>query len=388
LGDHRLQFGTNLFFDLKNSSFYGSYYYLAKQTDYGISAFHTAYSFATDYVAEPPQSVPQAGSDGYADSFVRFRYYGVSLSASRPINKFNRFDVSVTQFTLARETSIDNRITQIYDPRTDSTYSTNLKDVIGIGRSRSSSNTVITAAFTTDNALNTYFGPFDGHRAQVAVTASPGYGPNGLRFATVTADFRKYFWFEKYYAVALRASGGATYGRNPQRFFVGGLDNWIVPRFTNGTILVNAFEDFLATFVSPVRGSDYYELQGTRYLVANLEFRFPLIHFMQLGFPLPLFLQSIRGVTFIDAGAAWGGPPYAYLARNGQIVTNTGHFNLTQHLNGEPGRVFQDARVGYGFGIRAFVGFFILRYDLAWNLMNPRFQGNDVRHYFSIGSDF
>ena len=401
LGNHRLLFGTSLLFDLKNSSFYGSYYYLSHRTDYGITAFHTAYSFATDYAYETPTETIPGVPDGYADSFIRYRNYGATITASRPFNKFNRFEVDVTQFVIARETSIANNLPPIRDQFGNLTITPNA-DNIGVGPTRRSQNTLIGASLTTDNALNTYFGPFDGRRAQLSVVTSPGYGTNGLRFTTVTADARKYWWFKKYYAVAFRASGGATYGRDPQRFFLGGLDNWIIPRFRSGEIIVDALEDFLATFVSPLRGSDYYELQGTRYFVSNLELRFPLIHFMQLGFPLPLFLQQIRGVTFVDFGAAWGGQDltfrdqngvlhkanYRYVDRNGNIVYNPGRFNWGQTLKGEPGTVFQDARLGYGFGIRAFVGFFILRYDLAWNIRSPRFNGGDAKHYFTIGSDF
>ncbi len=381
LGNHRLLLGTNLFFDLRNSSFTGSYYYLGGRTDYGITAFHTAYAFPTDYLNEFLDEngnivVDPTRPDGIVDSYVRYRYYGLGLTASRPINKFNRFDFDLTQLVLSRETTLSN---DIGIPKSS---------VEGLGSTRKSVNSLFSLSYVHDNALNTYFGPLDGQRAQVGVTTSPGYGKNGLQFTTVSGDFRKYFWFNKLYAVATRLSAGGTFGRDPQRFFVGGMSNWIVPSYTNGDINVDTFQDFLATFVGPVRGSDYYELQGTRYAIANLEFRFPLVHYMQLGFPVPVFLQSIRGVTFMDFGAAWGGESYRYRDRNGSIVTNPGRFNFGQKLKGEAGTVFQDARMGYGFGIRAFVGFFILRYDLAWNIRSPRFGGGNQHSYFSIGSDF
>lgn len=393
LGNHRLLFGTNLFFDLKNSSFSGAYYYLSRRTDYGIMAFHTGYSFLTDYVYEIGGTPIPGFSDGYADSWVRFRYYGASFMASRPFNKFNRVDFALTQLTLSRETELTNDL-KLAGLRKE--------DIPGLGPNRKTNNTIITTAFVTDNSLVTIFGPFDGRRAQIELTMSPGIQKDALNFTTVTADYRKYFWFKKYYAVAARVSGGATFGKNPQRFFVGGMDNWIAPSFTNGDILVDTFEDFLATFVTPVRGSYYYELQGTRYAITNLEFRFPLIYFLQAGFPLPIFLQQIRGVTFLDIGAAWGGPDYVfrdrngnvlgrgnyrYVDRNGNIIYNKGKFNFTKTLdNGET--VFQDVRMGYGFGIRAFVGFFVLRYDLSWNIASPRFTGGDAKHYFSIGFDY
>lgn len=393
LGNHRLLFGTNLFFDLKNSSYSGAYYYLSRRTDYGIMGFHTGYSFLTDYVYELGGTPIPGFNDGYADSWVRFRYYGISLSASRPFNKFNRMDFAVTQLTLSRETELSNDL---------KLAGLRKKDIPGLGPNRRTTNTIISTAFVTDNSLVTIFGPFDGRRAQIEITTSPGFQKNALHFTTVTADYRKYFWFKKFYAVATRVSAGATFGKNPQRFFVGGMDNWIAPSFTNGDILVDTFEDFLATFVTPLRGSYYYELQGTRYAIANFEFRFPLIYTLQGGFPLPVFLQQIRGVTFVDIGAAWGGQDlvfrdrfgniagignYRYIDRNGDIVYNRSKFNFLKTLNGGQ-TVFQDVRVGYGFGIRGYIGFFVLRYDLSWNIMNPRFSGSDAKHYFSIGIDY
>ncbi len=393
LGNHRLLFGTNLFFDLKNSSFSGAYYYLSNRTDYGFMAFHTGYSFLTDYVYEIGGTPVPGFSDGYADSWVRYRYYGAAVSASRPLNKFNRFDVALTQFTLSRETELTNDL---------KLAGLKKEDIPGLGPNRRSSNTIVSTAWVTDNSLFTIFGPFDGRRAQIELTMSPGIQKDAMNFTTITGDYRKYFWFKKYYAVATRVSAGATYGKNPQRFFVGGMDNWIAPSFTNGDILVDTFEDFLATFVTPVRGSYYYELQGTRYALANFEFRFPLIHYLQAGFPLPVFLQQIRGVTFLDIGAAWGGPDYnfydrdsilvgrgnyRYVDKNGNIIYNRGKFNWTKTLkSGET--VFQDIRMGYGFGIRGYVGFFVLRYDLSWNIASPRFTGGDAKHYFSIGFDY
>ena len=40
-------------------------------------------------------------------------------------------------------------------------------------------------------------------------------------------------------------------------------------------------------------------------ILTNLEFRFPLIQYLQIGFPFPLTIGNILGHVFMDVGAAW-----------------------------------------------------------------------------------
>jgi outer membrane protein assembly factor BamA len=54
--------------------------------------------------------------------------------------------------------------------------------------------------------------------------------------------------------------------------------------------------------INQLRGYEFREFIGSRLVWSNLEFRFPLIDFMT--FPL-LGPFVIRGVVFLDAGAAW-----------------------------------------------------------------------------------
>ena len=45
LGNHRINLGTNLVFDLRNSYISAQYWYLPERIDYGLSAFHAAGDF-------------------------------------------------------------------------------------------------------------------------------------------------------------------------------------------------------------------------------------------------------------------------------------------------------------------------------------------------------
>lgn len=143
-----------------------------------------------------------------------------------------------------------------------------------------------TISYVHDSVLWGYTGPIDGSRYALSLLASPKYETNSRDFRTVSADYRKYFMLNREYSMAFRMSGAASFGDNPQRFFLGGIDNWINYKTKNGGFRTNSIGDiFFSEFVTPLRGARYYEAEGSRYLLANMEFRFPLIQFLGLGFP-------------------------------------------------------------------------------------------------------
>ena len=51
--------------------------------------------------------------------------------------------------------------------------------------------------------------------------------------------------------------------------------------------------------------SRFSERVGKNVILTNLEFRFPLIQYLQIGFPFPMTIGNILGHVFMDVGAAW-----------------------------------------------------------------------------------
>ena len=110
---------------------------------------------------------------------------------------------------------------------------------------------------------------------------------------------------------------------------------------------------------------------GTRFFLANIEFRFPLVRYLILGWPLPFGFQNVRGALFMDIGSAWSDDsqwrPFA-------ASESVGLFRL------------DDMRAGFGIGARMNLGFFLLKYDVAWPT-NFEHTGKAV-HYFTMGAEF
>ncbi len=343
LGNHQVSLATDLFVDLQNSSYYLTYMYLKHRTDYGASVFN----FPNFFRVAPY-------------GLIRYRNYGGIFLASYPFSKFTRFDFNTLYYNVEMRTLEQ---TKTIAGESNPYYRNDLIQTI-----------IPSISFVFDNTIWGYTGPHDGTRFNVTYTQSPKYNKNSLSYQTGEVDFRKYWMINRDYSFAFRIAGGASNGPNAQRFFVGGVSNWINQKFNTNLdrFVTNPENIYFSKFVTPVRGTRYYERVGTRYAVMNTEFRFPFIQYFITRFPLPLFIQNIRGDLFWDTGAAWNGwAPDFFTTRNGR-------------------KYFQDIISGYGYGVRIPLGYFLLKLDVAWQIPNLHiFQdASKPKYYFSLGVDF
>ncbi|MBI4536134.1 MAG: PD40 domain-containing protein [Ignavibacteriae bacterium] len=333
LGDHQILFVSNLQLDLKNSDYALQYLYLPGRVDYGVAGFHSARFVIID--------------DRFGGSLYRFRTYGLVGSALFPIDKFNRIDFGLSWYNISKE-----NLDQISDPIQKRTV------------------IVPSLGYTHDTALWGYTGPVTGTRYNISVFGTPKIGANGLSFVNVTGDYRTYLRLGKNYSFALRLAGGGSFGAQPQKFIIGGVDNWINREFEGGYVPLENAEDYIFLQVgTPLRGYNYTAAVGTRYGLFNFEFRYPLFAFLQAG-PLPLGLQSINGSIFFDMGSAWT------KERNYQA--------FTRNAQGEV--VTKDLLMGMGTGAQVFFLAFLVRFDVAWAWYLNGFS--EPKYYLSLGADF
>lgn len=333
LGNHRLIGQTSLQIDLKNSDYGIAYYYLPGRADYGIEAFHTArfvYLNRNDEL-----------------NLFRFRNFGAVGSISYPFNRFYRFDLGMSFLNLSAE-----NLDYPDDSFEKITY------------------LIPNIAFVHDNTLFGYTSPIEGTRYRFDALANPFIKNKKYGFYSLIMDYRQYlrFWYD--YSFVFRVSGGMSRGNNPQRFFIGGTENWINRRFATTDVPLNNTSDFaFLTAVLPLRGYDYAEQIGNTYAITNLELRFPLIRYLLTG-ALPILFRDVIGTAFIDAGSAWD-------AKNKWQLF---------HDNPDKGVVTKDLRIGTGFGARFYFLYFLAKFDVAWSYDLKNYS--KPVYYFSIGQDF
>ena len=270
--------------------------------------------------------------------------------ASRPYSTFRRIEASLSQVFIDRK---------YYD-----------RAYGDMRPNRSSEITTVASSYVFDNILWGYTGPVNGRRFKFTLDGGTNLFDSGdINFYSVGVDYRKYWHFAKTASMALRVAGGASFGGTPKQYFVGGTTNWIGTRTLDAKVY-DVENLYFSDIVTPLRGQKYYGLSGDRFALVNWEFRFPMVQYFAMRYPLPLVLSNIAGVVYTDIGAAWFGNQF----KGGSSEGGDSHL--------------QDIKTGFGFGMRInLFGFALLRYDVAWST-DWRDVSDRPTTYFSFGADF
>jgi hypothetical protein len=174
----------------------------------------------------------------------------------------------------------------------DETERTPVGDTLSLGT------TSAALVFDTSNFGAT--SPVAGARYRFEV--APTFG--SVRYTSVLADYRRYVMPISFYTIAIRAMHYGRYG-------AGGGDERLFPLFLGYPNLVRGYDvfSFETSECVPTETSDcpaFDRLLGTRMLIGNIEFRFPLLRPFRAG-------QSMYGpvpievALFADGGVAWNG---------------------------------------------------------------------------------
>jgi Tol biopolymer transport system component len=333
MGDHEIYFMANLFLDLNNSNFFLQYTYKPEIVDFSVAGFHNA---GFTYV-----------NQGFGTTLNRLRTYGGAVWATVPFSRYTRLDLGVSAQAMVRE-------------NIDIPTQPPLERFV----------MVPTMSYVFDDVVWGFWAPVKGTRFNFTLEASPPIGSNGLAFATLRGDVREYIHLGGMYCLALRASGGTSMGRDPQKFFIGGVDNWFNRFFSSQGWPFQNPEDFAFTRPGwPLRGYAINERNGSQYFLGNAEFRFPLLFALQAG-PLPAIFQGLQGQAFFDIGGAFD--------ENG---------NAWSSIGGIPVPAPDPILYSMGIGVRSLALGLPLRFDIAWR--HQAAGGFSAPIYlFSLGGDF
>ena len=216
----------------------------------------------------------------------------VSGLAAYPFNRVHRIEVS-GGFT---NISFDQRVDSVYfDLQSGQVLAEEQTDLpapgsLNLGQA--------TAALVYDSSIFGATSPIAGqsYRLQVAPTVG------SIRFNNVLADYRRYLQPASFYTFAVRGLHYGRYGRDSE-------DPRLMPLFLGYPGLVrdydfNSFSAAECTITAEGSCQEFDRLLGSRMLVGNLEFRFPLLRPFGVGSgmygPIPLEVAF-----FADGGVAW-----------------------------------------------------------------------------------
>lgn len=248
-----------------------------------------------------------------------------------------------------------------------------------------------------DNTIDVDLNLRTGTRAKFTVEAVKRFNINSdpnlsvrlnKGFMTVIGiDARHYQSLDRRSILAMRFAAATSFGSEKMLYFLGGVDNWLFPKFNNNIPLPESKDFAYQTLASNVRGFNQNIRNGNSYALFNAELRIPIFKYFSRKPVMGNFWRNFQLIGFFDAGSAWQGrSPYG-----GNNPINIVY--LTDGPVGQPPVVtvkvnyFRDPLVaGYGVGARATIFGMYLRADYGWGI-ETRVVQKPILH-LALGTDF
>jgi Tol biopolymer transport system component len=187
-----------------------------------------------------------------------------------------------------------------------------------------------------------------------------------------------------------RLAGGNSLGTDRLLFYLGGVDNWVYPKFNNNVNIVNPDQYGFQTLATNMRGFDQNIRNGNNFVVFNSELRVPVVRYL-LNHPVRSdFLNNFQVIGFTDLGMAWYGANPVSNENTENVKTFIDHDQPAN--SGSTGIIItvidnKNPLVGgVGFGLRSrLLGYFV-RLDFGWGVDNWVVQKKVVA--LSLTTDF
>jgi Tol biopolymer transport system component len=282
LGDRLLIFSGAVNGRLSEAQAFAAYANLSHRWQYAWGASQDPFFLYGRAFYTPGGGGP--GLDTYTQEYRRLVIRQLFAETYYPFNRFQRLELGARYVNISEAVL---SITAFYQGGGLVGISDSVTDLGGISYAQPS------AALVFDNSLFGYTSPFFGRRYRFEV--SPAFG--GWTFTQLLGDYRRYFLIKFPFSFATRVVALGRLGRDGGRF----------PIFIGSTELVRGYTagSFFDTECANGRNcADLDRLLGSRILVANAEFRFPLVRSLTLGL-LPIGFPPIEAALFYDAGIAW-----------------------------------------------------------------------------------
>lgn len=200
-------------------------------------------------------------------------------------------------------------------------------------------------------------------------------------FTVIGADFRHYERIHRDLIFAGRFAASTSFGNQKLVYYLGGVDNWLLPRFNSNTVIPNDKGFTYQTIATPMRGFIQNTRFGNSFAVINSELRWPIFKYFSKYPVQSNFLANFQIVGFGDMGAAWtGSNPYSEENSFNKTVVEQKPLTIEIENQREP-IIF-----GYGVGVRSQLFGYFVRFDWAWGI-DDGVRQESIR-YLSLSLDF
>jgi hypothetical protein len=332
----------------------------------------------------------------YRRSIVNSRPREAPSSPSLPPDFQERTNTLMAQYELRYPLDVFTSLRATFSLREDKVRALSSDANTLVIPDRAEQRAMVRLAAVFDNTVDIDINLKTGTRAKAYTDVVKGFAFNtepdwSLKlnngFMTIVGvDARHYQMLDRRSQLAVRFAGATSFGSERMLYILGGVDNWVFPKFNNN-IALPADDGF--AYQAPavnLRGFQQNIRNGNTFALMNAELRVPIFKYFINKPVIGNFWRNFQLVGFFDAGTAWQGKsPYSF---DNPINTRT----LVRPTDGPIISImkvnyFRDPIVmGYGAGVRAVIFGLYLRADYAWGIESRQVQ-KPLLH-IALGTDF
>ena len=220
-------------------------------------------------------------------------------------------------------------------------------------------------------------------RMQIDLIDKFVFDVNAGYMAVVGLDFRHYLKLDKYSILAARAAGAASFGNEKVLYFLGGVDNWLFPKFNTDIPIPQGGSFAFQTQATSMRGFHNNIRNGNNYGLINVELRSSVFRYLFPG-TTSSFIKNFQLIGFFDAGTAWSG--FSPFNRDNPLNTLIIKTSPSSPISLKVNYFREPIVMSYGIGMRTlFLGYFV-RVDYGWGIETRVVQKPVLN--LAIGMDF
>ena len=222
---------------------------------------------------------------------------------------------------------------------------------------------------------------FQGTRAKLFGEYYQGITEDPNNMVVLGLDVRHYLPIHRNFIWANRFATSTSFGNNLLIYYLGGVDNWLLPQFDQDMAIDYTKAYAYQTLATNMRGFKQNIRNGNSFFVLSSELRLPVFRYL-LNRPIrSQFINDFQLVGFADVGSAWTGlhplSPDNHLFRK---YFEQGPISGWIEMQKEP------IVAGLGVGARTTILGYFVRADIAWGFEDDKLR--KPMFYLSFGTDF
>jgi Tol biopolymer transport system component len=347
LEDYRFTGGIRVSFDGTGFDYFASFETLKKRLDHKFVFYRQSRSGG---VPENNNAVKS-----YSHELRYILKYPISQTSSLRLNIFGRTDRDILRGSNNATLETPDRVTNWIGAK---------------------------AEYVFDNTVPKGLNLWNGTRLKLFYERYANLDDWNVQLNAIGFDARHYEKIHRQIIWCTRLTANSSFGPAKVVYYLGGVENWILPRFNNESSTSSSENYVFQALAANLRGFEQNIRNGNNFALLNTEIRVPIF---QYAFNRPLrseFLNYFQIVPFFDMGTAWiGSNPYGDDNTFNQKTINVAPV-FARVTN-----VRDPLVAGFGGGLRTKVLGYFLRFDTAWGIQDAEIASKPV-YYFALGLDF